>query len=139
MSKNHLAIAAIAVIGISVAAPAFASEMVYHPVNPTFGGNPLNGSFLMSTAQGQGEGPKSGNQGPDLSGLDAALANGLGSTTIVSPNGTNGSGSNSGSGSASNGTVQSNSVQTNSLRALRTAQPLTSTSTANGLLGNSVP
>ena len=61
--------------------PAFATEQVYHPVSPAFGGNPNNGPFLLSTAQSQGAGTKSGNQGPDLSGLDAALAN----LTVANP------------------------------------------------------
>jgi curli production assembly/transport component CsgF len=52
-----------------------ASQLVYQPTNPTFGGNPLNGSFLLSTAQAQGLGTKSGSNGPDLSGLDNALSN----------------------------------------------------------------
>jgi curli production assembly/transport component CsgF len=30
-----------------------ASELVYEPVNPNFGGNPLNGTFLISNAQSQ--------------------------------------------------------------------------------------
>ena len=30
-----------------------ASEMVYTPINPSFGGNPLNGSFLLNKAQAQ--------------------------------------------------------------------------------------
>lgn len=75
MSKRYRIIAAITAIGLHASAPAFASEMVYHPVTPTFGGNPLNGSFLLSTAQAQGEGVKSGSQGPDLSGLTNALSN----------------------------------------------------------------
>jgi curli production assembly/transport component CsgF len=61
-------------------AAASASGIVYHPVNPTFGGNPLNGSTLLSTAQAQGNGVKSGSQGPDLSGLSNALS-GIGSGT----------------------------------------------------------
>lgn len=89
MNKQRWAIIAIAALSVSASAPALASELVYHPVSPTFGGNPLNGSFLLSTAQAQGEGTKSGQQGPDLSGLDNALSN-LGSTLIVNPNGTNG-------------------------------------------------
>ncbi len=32
-----------------------ASEIVYTPTNPTFGGNPLNGSFLLGKAQAQNE------------------------------------------------------------------------------------
>ncbi|MDX1391383.1 MAG: curli assembly protein CsgF [Rheinheimera sp.] len=31
----------------------FATELVYTPVNPSFGGNPLNGNFLLQKAQSQ--------------------------------------------------------------------------------------
>jgi len=34
-------------------APLSASEMVYQPKNPVFGGNPLNGSHLLNRAQSQ--------------------------------------------------------------------------------------
>jgi curli production assembly/transport component CsgF len=51
---------------IGFLAPAFATEQVYHPVSPTLGGNPSNGTFLLSTAQAQGEGVNSGNQGPTI-------------------------------------------------------------------------
>jgi curli production assembly/transport component CsgF len=64
-------------------AAASASGIVYHPVNPTFGGNPLNGSTLLSTAQAQGNGVKSGSQGPDLSGLSNALSGIGGASTPV--------------------------------------------------------
>jgi curli production assembly/transport component CsgF len=97
MSKRYWTVAAIIAIGITASAPALASEMIYHPVNPTFGGNPLNGSFLLSTAQAQGEGTKSGAQSPDLSGLTNALSN-LGSTVVVAPS-TTSSGTSSTSGS----------------------------------------
>jgi curli production assembly/transport component CsgF len=71
----------VCIIGVAgFLTPALATEQVYHPISPTFGGNPNNGTFLLSTAQAQGEGTKSGNQGPDLSGLTNALS-GLGSTT----------------------------------------------------------
>jgi len=30
-----------------------ASQLVYQPINPTFGGNPMNASMLMSKAQAQ--------------------------------------------------------------------------------------
>ncbi|MGR6501512.1 curli assembly protein CsgF [Shewanella sp. Koi 1] len=30
-----------------------ATELVYNPVNPAFGGNPLNGSYLLSNAAAQ--------------------------------------------------------------------------------------
>lgn len=32
---------------------AIATELVYEPVNPSFGGNPMNGSFLLQKAQSQ--------------------------------------------------------------------------------------
>jgi curli production assembly/transport component CsgF len=94
------AIAAFVVINASV--PAFASEIIYHPVNPTFGGNPLNGSFLLQQAQAQGVGVKSGSQGPDLSGLNNALNN-LGSGAIVI--GGSGNGSSSNNGGATNNAI----------------------------------
>ncbi|WDE09326.1 curli production assembly protein CsgF [Thalassomonas viridans] len=36
-----------------LALPAFASELVYQPINPSFGGNPINGSYLLNKAQAQ--------------------------------------------------------------------------------------
>jgi len=69
---------ATAAIGLTAAmmVPASAGQLVYQPTNPTFGGNPLNGTFLLSTAQTQGDGVKSGQQQtPDLSGLNSALSN----------------------------------------------------------------
>jgi curli production assembly/transport component CsgF len=88
----RIGFAAACVFGaLSLSGSAFASEQVYHPVNPTFGGNPLNGGFLLSTAQAQGNGVKSGNQGPDLSGLTSALSNvGAGSSTPIVVIGGNG-------------------------------------------------
>ncbi|MBN9040412.1 MAG: curli assembly protein CsgF [Rhizobiales bacterium 62-47] len=69
---------------VAVASSALATEQIYRPVSPTFGGNPLNGNFLLSTAQAQGNGVKSGNQGPDLSGLSSALS-GIGSGAASPP------------------------------------------------------
>lgn len=66
--------------GLISAAPATATEQVYRPVSPTFGGNALNGNFLLSAAQAQGAGVKSGSQSPDLSGLTNALS-GIGSNS----------------------------------------------------------
>ena len=41
-------------IGQMCAGPVtFASELVYTPVNPSFGGNPLNGTYLLNNAQAQ--------------------------------------------------------------------------------------
>lgn len=36
-----------------LAAMAGAGELVYTPINPSFGGNPLNGTFLLNQAQAQ--------------------------------------------------------------------------------------
>jgi curli production assembly/transport component CsgF len=82
MRKYYWAIPAMVMFVAQAPATAFASEMVYHPVIPAFGGNPLNGAALLSTAQAQGEGVKSGSQGPDLSGLNNTLNN-IGSSPIV--------------------------------------------------------
>jgi curli production assembly/transport component CsgF len=48
----------VALAGITVAAvagPAYAGTLVYTPTNPSFGGNPLNGSTLLSSAQAQNQ------------------------------------------------------------------------------------
>jgi len=42
-------LSAAAILGLTGAA-AEASPLQYQPVNPTFGGNPFNGSFLLGTA-----------------------------------------------------------------------------------------
>ncbi|MCC6946908.1 MAG: hypothetical protein IT539_03990 [Bradyrhizobiaceae bacterium] len=43
-----------AAIAAIVAAPAtYASELVYKPINPAFGGDPFNGTFLLETARAQ--------------------------------------------------------------------------------------
>ena len=81
--------------------PAFASEQIYRPVSPALGGNPNNGSFLLSTAQAQGEGVKSGNQGPDLSGLTNALS---GTGTGAAPGATTGGTGIGGTGIGGTGT-----------------------------------
>jgi curli production assembly/transport component CsgF len=81
MGKTTLRIVCVAG-ALGLLTPAFATEQVYHPISPTFGGNPTNGPFLLSVAQGQGEGVNSGNQGPNLTGLTNALSNlGSGSTS----------------------------------------------------------
>src|SRR3954469_7579069 len=82
MSKVFFATGLIA--GILISASVSASEQVYRPVSPAFGGNALNGGFLLSTAQAQGKGAKSGQQGPDLSGLTDALK-GVGSGGSATP------------------------------------------------------
>lgn len=51
------------------ASAAWASEMVYTPVNPNFGGSPLNGSNLLSQAQAQNK-----NKDPDADGQNKQTA-----------------------------------------------------------------
>ncbi|MBY0380412.1 MAG: curli assembly protein CsgF [Xanthobacteraceae bacterium] len=46
-----------------MAAPACAGTLIYTPANPSFGGNPLNGSTLLSTAQAQNQHLPSTNSG----------------------------------------------------------------------------
>lgn len=38
---------------IAYASSAGATQLVYEPINPSFGGNPMNGSFLLQKAQSQ--------------------------------------------------------------------------------------
>ncbi|WP_338518707.1 curli assembly protein CsgF [Alteromonas gracilis] len=46
--------AAAVVVGSTLLSTAvFATELVYEPINPSFGGNPLNGAFLLSKANSQ--------------------------------------------------------------------------------------
>ena len=69
MSKTGFRIAClVGAIGLltPVLTPVLATEQVYHPVSPALGGNPSNGTFLLSTAQAQGEGVNSGNNGPTI-------------------------------------------------------------------------
>ncbi|ABM01061.1 curli assembly protein CsgF [Shewanella amazonensis] len=48
--KRTLFAAALALMGT-----AQATELVYTPINPSFGGSPLNGSFLLNKAQSQND------------------------------------------------------------------------------------
>lgn len=41
--------------GLSLLSTVQGSELVYTPVNPSFGGNPLNGSWLQNNAQAQND------------------------------------------------------------------------------------
>lgn len=56
------AIASVACTGTAIASP-----LVYEPINPTFGGNPLNGPVLMDQATAQNK-----HQDPSLSSLTSS-------------------------------------------------------------------
>ena len=42
-------------VGLASVVAAQATELVYTPVNPSFGGNPLNGTWLLNNAQAQND------------------------------------------------------------------------------------
>jgi len=44
---------ALSILSLSISLSVSASELVYKPINPSFGGNPLNGGFLLNKAQSQ--------------------------------------------------------------------------------------
>lgn len=48
---------------LAVIGSAQAGTLVYTPTNPTFGGNPLNGSALLGSAQAQNQFTQSGSSG----------------------------------------------------------------------------
>ena len=88
MSKRKLA-CLMAAVGF--ASPAAAQELVYEPVNPSFGGNPFNSSHLLAIANAQNdyERPSTASssddldrfirslQGPLLSSLSSQVANAI--------------------------------------------------------------
>ena len=43
----------ISIVLLALCYPCTATELVYQPINPSFGGNPLNGNFLLQKAQSQ--------------------------------------------------------------------------------------
>lgn len=48
IAMNKCVLSAVALLGLATSA--HAGELHYTPVNPTFGGNPFNGPFLLGTA-----------------------------------------------------------------------------------------
>lgn len=56
MNNNYKACGLAGVVLLSVLGhQAAATELVYTPVNPAFGGNPLNGTWLLNNAQSQND------------------------------------------------------------------------------------
>jgi curli production assembly/transport component CsgF len=49
--KRGILTTALLLLGLS--STSFATELVYTPINPSFGGSPLNGNFLLSQAGAQ--------------------------------------------------------------------------------------
>lgn len=53
MSIRKMAITAGSLLGLWVCIPANGGELVYQPTNPSFGGDPFVGSYLLGKAQAQ--------------------------------------------------------------------------------------
>jgi curli production assembly/transport component CsgF len=53
MKRILTAAAPLIVLAFLGASPARAQEMVYRPLNPAFGGNPMNYQWMLSSAQAQ--------------------------------------------------------------------------------------
>ena len=51
--RKIISTAAIVAGSVLLSTAVFATELVYEPINPSFGGNPLNGAFLLSKANSQ--------------------------------------------------------------------------------------
>ncbi|MCL1078737.1 curli production assembly protein CsgF [Parashewanella spongiae] len=47
------------VLSCTLAPQSFSTELIYTPINPTFGGNPLNGSLLLAKANAQNDNSES--------------------------------------------------------------------------------
>lgn len=55
MNRIMNAPALLTALMFGLAQSAFGSSLVYEPVNPNFGGNPLNGNMLLNSAQSQND------------------------------------------------------------------------------------
>jgi curli production assembly/transport component CsgF len=55
MNKNIPSLSITLATGLLLAGSVNATQLVYTPVNPNFGGNPLNGAFLLNEAQAQND------------------------------------------------------------------------------------
>ncbi|KPQ31185.1 MAG: Type VIII secretion system (T8SS), CsgF protein [Halomonas sp. HL-93] len=53
MGKRERWLAVGAMVAVAVAGQVSAQDLVYRPVNPSFGGNPMNSQHLLSTASAQ--------------------------------------------------------------------------------------
>ncbi|WP_349920745.1 curli assembly protein CsgF [Aeromonas veronii] len=64
-------------LALTVGMTASASELVYKPINPSFGGNPLNSAHLLGTANAQNDykDPSAGSSSGGTSALDRLTSN----------------------------------------------------------------
>lgn len=71
MSKYTTQRVAACLLAAGIGCQALATELVYTPVNPAFGGNPLNGTWLLNNAQAQND-----YDDPDLKDRASAFSSG---------------------------------------------------------------
>jgi curli production assembly/transport component CsgF len=69
MSHHKPLRVAVCLLAAGLGCQALATELVYTPVNPAFGGNPLNGTWLLNNAQAQND-----YDDPDLKDRSSAFA-----------------------------------------------------------------
>jgi curli production assembly/transport component CsgF len=55
MNRAQQKSASVLLAGLLLSASVTATELVYTPVNPSFGGSPLNGAWLLGNAQAQND------------------------------------------------------------------------------------
>ena len=53
MIKNTLKVVMLLLFLLILAGNLFSQQLVYEPINPSFGGSPLNGNWMLSQAQAQ--------------------------------------------------------------------------------------
>jgi len=53
--RSGLSWAGLCLLGLGSCGLVQATELVYTPINPSFGGNPLNGTWLLNNAQAQND------------------------------------------------------------------------------------
>ncbi|KJZ39449.1 curli production assembly protein CsgF [Pseudomonas sp. B21-040] len=54
-TKTFLQCTGMLLLGLGSGSVVQATELVYTPINPSFGGNPLNGTWLLNNAQAQND------------------------------------------------------------------------------------
>jgi curli production assembly/transport component CsgF len=55
LRRHARSLAGVWLVGLGTCGLVQATELVYTPINPSFGGNPLNGTWLLNNAQAQND------------------------------------------------------------------------------------
>ena len=55
LQRHARSLAGVWLVGLGSCGVVQATELVYTPINPSFGGNPLNGTWLLNNAQAQND------------------------------------------------------------------------------------